>query len=62
MPTNLVTDDSLPALAARFPLAATLLSAWEHDGSLLGNLMLTDALHTILRRSSFGIPTILPGR
>jgi hypothetical protein len=55
MPTELKTDDSLPQTARRFPLAASLLSAWEHEGSLLGDIMGQDALRQLKTREMLGV-------
>ncbi len=62
MPTTLLADSTIPAVAARFPLAAALLSAWAHEGFVLGELHLQDALGMDTRRMTpaFGIPSALP--
>lgn len=55
MPTELKTDDSLPQTARRFPLAASLLSAWEHEGSPLGDIMGQDCVRQLKTREMLGV-------
>jgi hypothetical protein len=60
MPTALDADDTLPVLARTLPLAATLLSSWEHEGHLLGEYAAKDADRMDARRVALlGMPSIL---
>lgn len=50
MPLITLFDASLPLLAHTLTLTAALLSAWQHEGTILGEYSLQDALRMDTQR------------
>lgn len=59
MPVSLIVDRTLPVIASRFPLAAALLSSWEHYGFLLGSLSEDDCWRIDEARTRLGLPSAI---
>jgi hypothetical protein len=62
IPTEIVVDRTTPVVARRFPLAAALLSAYAHEGTLIGDYSAKDAARMDDERAGalFAIPRACP--
>lgn len=59
MPPIYIINSALSGVATKLPLAAALLSSWDHSGLLLGQLMEEDAVRMDGARVSLGLPSAL---
>lgn len=57
MPCDLVVDRTIPIVAARFPLAAAVLSAYAHKGTSIGAYAVIDAARIDASRIRLAIPS-----
>ncbi len=61
MPTEIITDKTLPVIARKMPLAAALLSSWEHSSAgviAIGRMMVSDVARMEQARFELGIPSL----
>lgn len=56
MPPKHEFDHSIPPIARRFPLAAALLSSWEHTDPVLTVTNKVDMCDMVRHRQFMGIP------